>query len=79
VALEVIKPGVDSRQVIAWFDVERKALALLGHRNIATIFDAGTTKMGHPYFVMEYVRGVPITKYCDQEKSYFNPSANAIL
>jgi serine/threonine protein kinase len=68
VALKVIKPGMDSRQVIARFDVERKALALMDHANIATVVDAGTTDSGHPYFVMELVQGVPITEYCDRNR-----------
>jgi serine/threonine protein kinase/tetratricopeptide (TPR) repeat protein len=65
VALKVIKPGMDSRQVIARFEAERQALALMDHVNIARIFDAGTTASGRPYFVMELVHGVPITRYCD--------------
>jgi tetratricopeptide (TPR) repeat protein len=68
VALKVIKPGMDSRQVIARFEAERQALALMDHPNIARIFDAGTTEGGRPYFVMELVRGVPITEFCDQSK-----------
>ena len=56
VALKVIKPGMDSKQVIARFEAERQALALLDHPNIAHVFDAGTTKAGRPYFVMEYVK-----------------------
>jgi len=65
VALKVIKPGMDSRQVIARFEVERQALAIMDHVNIARIFDGGTTDNGRPYFVMELVHGVPITTYCD--------------
>jgi tetratricopeptide (TPR) repeat protein len=65
VALKVIKPGMDSRQVIARFDAERQALAMMDHVNIARVFDAGATDAGRPYFVMELVHGVPITKYCD--------------
>jgi WD40 repeat protein/serine/threonine protein kinase len=65
VALKVIKPGMDSRQVIARFEAERQALALMDHANIARVFDGGTTDNGRPYFVMELVHGVPITKYCD--------------
>jgi serine/threonine protein kinase/Flp pilus assembly protein TadD len=68
VALKVIKPGMDTKQVIARFEAERQALALLEHPNIAHVFDAGTTKVGRPYFVMEYVKGVPITEHCDREK-----------
>ena len=65
VALKIIKPGMDSRQVIARFEAERQALALMDHVNIARVLDAGTTESGLPYFVMELVNGVPITKYCD--------------
>jgi serine/threonine protein kinase len=68
VALKVIKPGMDTRQVIARFEVERQALALMDHPNIAKVLDAGTTQTGRPYFVMELVRGVPITTYCDQRQ-----------
>jgi serine/threonine protein kinase len=68
VALKVIKPGMDSRQVIARFEAERQALALMDHPNIARVLDAGTTPNGHPYYVMELVKGVPITRYCDERK-----------
>ncbi len=68
VALKVIKPGMDSKQVIARFEAERQALALLDHPNIAHVFDAGTTEAGRPYFAMEYVNGLSITRHCDQEK-----------
>src|SRR5262249_16215930 len=61
VALKLIKPGMDSRQVIARFEAERQALALMDHPNIARVLDAGTTEHGRPYFVMELVKGVPIT------------------
>jgi serine/threonine protein kinase len=66
VAVKIIKPGMDSRQVLARFDVERQALAMMDHPNIARALDAGTTSSGRPYFVMELVRGVPITDYCDR-------------
>ncbi|QEG37019.1 serine/threonine-protein kinase [Bythopirellula goksoeyrii] len=66
VALKIIKPGMDSREVIARFEAERQALALMDHPNIAKVFDAGATAATRPYFVMELVRGVPITTYCDQ-------------
>jgi serine/threonine protein kinase/tetratricopeptide (TPR) repeat protein len=66
VALKIIKPGMDSEQVIARFEAERQALALMEHQNIARVLDAGTTDTGRPYFVMELVHGVPITEYCDQ-------------
>jgi serine/threonine protein kinase len=65
VALKVIKPGMDSRQVIARFEAERQALAIMDHVNIARVFDGGATESGRPYFVMELVHGVPITKCCD--------------
>ena len=68
VALKVIKPGMDSRRVIARFEAERQALALLDHPNIAQVHDAGTTDNGRPYFVMEHVKGSPITEYCDRHK-----------
>jgi eukaryotic-like serine/threonine-protein kinase len=66
VALKVIKPGMDTREVIARFEAERQALAMMDHPNIARVFDAGTTDSGRPFFVMELVKGVPITEYCDQ-------------
>src|SRR5262249_53725207 len=65
VALKVIKPGMDTRQVIARFEAERQALALMDHPNIAKVLDAGTTDSGRPYFVMELVKDIPFTKYCD--------------
>lgn len=68
VALKIIKAGMDSDRFIARFEAEKQALALLDHPNIARIFDAGTTKLGRPYFVMEYVEGIPITDYCDRHK-----------
>src|SRR5262245_15047518 len=68
VALKIIKLGMDSRQIVARFEAERQALALMDHANIAKIFDAGTTEAGRPYFVMELVRGVKITDYCDQNQ-----------
>ena len=67
-ALKLIKIGVDSRRVLARFDAERQALALMDHPNIARIFDGGTTAAGLPFFVMELVNGVPITDYCDQKR-----------
>ncbi|MBI2826104.1 MAG: protein kinase [Planctomycetia bacterium] len=66
VALKLIKPGMDTRQVIARFEAERQALAVMDHPNIARVLDAGATPSGHPFFVMELVRGVPITTYCDE-------------
>ncbi|HZL87205.1 MAG TPA: tetratricopeptide repeat protein [Pirellulaceae bacterium] len=68
VALKVIKLGMDTRQVIARFEAEKQALALMDHVNIARVLDAGTTEQGRPYFVMELVHGVPITKYCDDNR-----------
>src|SRR5262245_49142136 len=75
VALKIIKPGMDSRQVIARFEAERQALALMDHPNIAKMLDAGTTSggpggftAGRPYFVMELVKGVPIIQYCDEHR-----------
>ena len=66
VALKVIKPGMDTRQVIARFEAERQALAVMDHPSIARVLDAGATDSGRPYFVMELVRGVPITTFCDE-------------
>src|SRR5262245_54365538 len=66
VALKVIKLGMDTRQVVARFEAERQALAMMDHPNIAKVLDAGTTETGRPYFVMELVRGIRITDYCDQ-------------
>ena len=68
VALKVIKLGMDTRQVIARFEAERQALAMMDHPNIAKVFEAGATESGRPYFVMELVRGVPITEHCDHCK-----------
>ncbi len=66
VALKIIKPGMDTEQVVARFEAERQALAMMDHPNIARVLDAGATDTGRPFFVMELVRGVPITDYCDQ-------------
>ena len=68
VALKIIKPGMDSRQIIARFDAERETLALMDHPHIARVLDAGTTDRGLPYFVMELVRGVPITEFADKQR-----------
>jgi serine/threonine protein kinase len=65
VALKILKPGMDTRAVVARFEAERQALAMMEHPNIARVFDGGSTPMGRPYFVMELVRGVPLTDYCD--------------
>src|SRR5688572_24947577 len=66
VALKLIKAGMDSKQIIARFEAERQALALMDHPNIAKVLDAGAAENGRPYFVMDLVKGVPITKYCDE-------------
>jgi serine/threonine protein kinase/WD40 repeat protein len=68
VALKIIKPGMESAQVIARFESERQAVALMDHPNIAKVLDAGTTADGRPYFVMELVKGVPITRFCDENQ-----------
>jgi serine/threonine protein kinase len=68
VALKLIKPGMDSRAVLARFEAERQALALMDHPNIAKVYDAGATTDGRRYFVMELVKGIPITEYCDRQK-----------
>jgi eukaryotic-like serine/threonine-protein kinase len=68
VALKIIKPGMDSQHVVARFEAERQALAMMDHSNIAKVLDAGTTQSGLPYFVMELVKGIPITEYCELEK-----------
>ena len=68
VALKVIKPGMDSKQVVARFEAERQALALMDHPNVARVYDGGSSDNGHPYFVMELVKGVPITQFSDENK-----------
>jgi eukaryotic-like serine/threonine-protein kinase len=68
VALKLIKAGMDSRQVLARFGAERQALALMDHPNIAKVLDAGTTADGRPFFVMELVKGIPITRFCDERR-----------
>ncbi len=68
VALKIIKLGMDSEQVIARFEAERQALAMMDHPNIAKVLDAGATATGRPFFVMELVHGVPITEYCDRNQ-----------
>ena len=72
VALKVVKLGMDTAQVLARFDNERQALAMMDHPNIAQIFDAGATAKGRPYFVMEYIEGAPITQYCDRKRMTTN-------
>src|SRR5262245_45902877 len=68
VAVKIIKPGMDSQQVIARFEAERQALALMDHPSIARVLDGGTTESGRPYFVMEFVKGMPITQYSDENQ-----------
>src|SRR5215213_8608495 len=68
VALKLIKLGMDSRQVVARFEGERQALAMMSHPNLARVFDAGTSETGRPYFVMEYVPGTSITQFCDAHR-----------
>ena len=68
VALKLIKAGMDTGEVVARFQSERQALALMDHPSIAKVFDAGSTPQGRPYFVMEYITGIPITQYCDQHR-----------
>jgi serine/threonine protein kinase len=68
VALKIIKLGMDTKEVIARFEQERQALAMMDHPNIARVFDAGATPFGRPYFVMELVKGVPITEFCDEQQ-----------
>src|SRR5262249_1405300 len=68
VALKLIKPGMDTKEVVARFEAERQALALMDHPNIARVFDGGVTPWGGPYFVMELVKAVPITDFCDQSR-----------
>jgi len=68
VALKIVKPGMDSKQVVARFEAERQALGMMDHPNIAKVFDAGMTESGRPFFVMELIHGVPITEYCDANK-----------
>jgi len=68
VAIKLIKPGMDSREVLARFNAERTALAMMDHPSVAKILDAGETLSGRPFFVMEYVKGLPITKYCDDHR-----------
>ncbi len=68
VAVKIIKLGMDTKQVMARFEAERQALAMMDHPNIAKVFDAGTTETGRPYFVMEYVKGISITEYCDTHR-----------
>jgi len=68
VALKIIKAGLDSAQILARFEAERQALALMDHPNIAKVLDAGSTPEGRPYFVMELVKGIPLTTFCDERR-----------
>jgi serine/threonine protein kinase len=79
VALKIIKPGMDSRQVIARFEAERQALALMDHPHIAKVHDGGATADGRPYFVMEWVKGTPITEYCDTHRLSIRQRLELIL
>ncbi len=77
VAVKIIKLGMDTRQVVARFEVERQALAMMDHPNIARVYDAGATEAGRPYFVMELVRGIPITQFCEEQKLDTRQAAGA--
>jgi tetratricopeptide (TPR) repeat protein len=79
VALKVVKPGMDTRQVTARFEAERQALAIMDHPHIAKVFDGGATASGRPYFVMELVKGVPITEFCDQNRLTPRPRLELFL
>jgi serine/threonine protein kinase/lipopolysaccharide biosynthesis regulator YciM len=79
VALKIIKPGMDSKRIVARFEAERQALALLDHPNIAHVYDAGATENGRPYFAMEYVEGLPITEHCDYHKLTIGERLNLFL
>ncbi len=79
VAIKLIKAGMDSKQVLARFDAERQALAVMDHPNIAKVFDGGMTEQGRPYFVMEYVKGVPLTEYCDQARLSLKERLNLFM
>ncbi len=68
VALKIIKPGMDSKEIVARFEAERQALAMMNHPNVAKVFDAGVTPLGRPYFVMEYFAGTPIDQHCDRHR-----------
>jgi serine/threonine protein kinase len=79
VALKVIKPGMDSKRVLARFEAEQQALALLEHPHVARVYDAGLAPSGRPYFVMEYVQGIPITEHCDKYKLTINERLRLFL
>ena len=78
VALKIIKPGMDTREVIARFAAEEQALAMMDHPNIAKVLDAGTTESGRPYFVMELVNGVTLTQYCDDNNLTTRPAVGVV-
>ncbi len=78
VALKILKPGMDTRQVVARFEAERQALALMDHPNIARVLDAGATSAGRPYFAMELVKGIPIQQYCDDAAALAARAAGAL-
>ena len=79
VALKIIKPGMDTRQVVARFEAERQALALMDHPNIARVLDGGVTETGRPYFVMELVQGVPITQFCEENRLSIEERLNLFI
>ncbi len=79
VALKIIKLGMDTRQVIARFEAERQALAMMDHPNVAKVFDAGATDTGRPYFVMEHVPGVSITEHCDRQRLNIQERLNLFM
>ena len=79
VAIKLIKAGMDSKQVLARFEAERQALAVMDHPNIAKVFDGGMTEQGRPYFVMEYVKGVPFTEYCDKARLSLKERLNLFI
>ena len=79
VAVKLIKAGMDSKQVLSRFEAERQALALMDHPNIAKVFDGGMTDQGRPYFVMEFVKGVPLTEYCDQVRLSLKERLNLFM
>ena len=78
VALKIIKLGMDTTQVIARFEAERQALAMMDHPNVAKVFDAGATETGRPYFVMEHVPGVSITEHCDRQRLSIERAAGTL-
>jgi serine/threonine protein kinase len=79
VALKVLKPGMDTREVIARFEAERQALALMDHPNVARVLDGGATQAGRPYFVMDLVKGIPMTEFCDQNQLSFKDRLNLFM